>query len=267
MLFVGITGGVGAGKSEILSYLRTKYNSKVMLTDEIAHDVMEPGTACYDQLKKIFEDVQVEVSDHDSDSGEPNVPQSVYNADGTFNRQNLARVIFADDTKREALNGIVHPAVKQYVIDQYQAEKAKAEKVITKKAEEEEYQKKTAEEACQRQSADELYSGRPEDALWESECERPIDLLVVESALLIDDNYGAICDEMWYIYTTEENRSMRLKASRGYSDEKIQSIFDSQLSEPEFREACKEVIDNNQTPEEAFSQIREILKKREIYEI
>lgn len=252
MLFVGITGGVGAGKSEILSYLRTKYNSKVMLTDEIAHAVMEPGTACYDQLKKIFGDVQVAVSDLDSGSMEPKVHRSVYNEDGTFHRQNLARVIFSDDAKREAMNAIVHPAVKQYVIDQYQEEKAKAEKA--------------AEEWCSAKAGEEWCSS-PKAALRESESEGPIDLLVVESALLIDDNYGAICDEMWYIYTTEEHRRARLKASRGYSDEKIQSIFDSQLSEMEFRKACKEVIDNNQTPEDAFSQIREILKKREIYEI
>ena len=38
MLFIGITGGVGAGKSEILSFLEKNYNAKVMLTDEIAHD-------------------------------------------------------------------------------------------------------------------------------------------------------------------------------------------------------------------------------------
>ena len=46
-------------------------------------------------------------------------------------------------------------------------------------------------------------------------------LLVLEAALLIEEDYGAICDELWYIYTSEENRRARLKASRGYSDEKI----------------------------------------------
>lgn len=203
MLFVGITGGVGAGKSEILNYLRTHYNCKVMLTDEIAHDLMEPGTDCYNKLKDLF------------------FQDDVYLPDGTFNRPNLAKVIFTQDEKRDALNAIVHPAVKQYVVDQYEAEKAKAE----------------------------------------------LDLLVVESALLIDDNYGAICEEMWYIYTSEENRRVRLKASRGYSDEKVQSIFDSQLSEAAFRQACQEVIDNNQTPADAFAQIKNILAKKGIEEL
>ena len=43
-------------------------------------------------------------------------------------------------------------------------------------------------------------------------------LLVLEAALLIEEHYDEICDELWYIYTTEENRRARLKASRGYSD-------------------------------------------------
>ncbi len=220
MLFVGITGGVGAGKSEILNYLRNNYNSRVMLTDEIAHEVMEPGTDCYNKLKEIF-------------GTEP----SVYNEDGTFNRPNLAKVIFSDDAKREALNAIVHPAVKQYVIEQYEAEKRLVEK--------------------QNEKSEKQQNGVTNAAL---------DLLVVESALLIDDNYDAICEEMWYIYTTEDNRRARLKASRGYSDEKIQNIFDSQLSEEAFREACQEVIDNNQAPEDAFIQIKGILEKKGIFE-
>lgn len=48
MKFIGITGGVGAGKSAILEYIAEHYNAKVMLADEIAHDLMMPGTKCYD---------------------------------------------------------------------------------------------------------------------------------------------------------------------------------------------------------------------------
>lgn len=204
MLFVGITGGVGAGKSELLKYLSAHYNCRVLLTDEIAHDLMEPGTDCYEKLRELFKD---EAAD-------------LYEADGSFCRPNLAKIIFADEAKREALNGIVHPAVKQYVIAQHAKEKEAG----------------------------------------------VLDLFVVESALLIDDNYQLICDEMWYIYTTEANRKSRLKASRGYSDEKIRSIFESQLSEQVFRSHCQEVIDNNHTTEHSFARIREILDRKGICE-
>lgn len=51
MKFIGITGGVGAGKSAILEYIAEHYNAKVMLADEIAHDLMMPGTKCCDTIK------------------------------------------------------------------------------------------------------------------------------------------------------------------------------------------------------------------------
>ena len=54
MIFIGITGGVGAGKSEILNYLKSKENIRVMLADEIAHDLMEPGQEAYLKICETF---------------------------------------------------------------------------------------------------------------------------------------------------------------------------------------------------------------------
>ena len=54
MMIIGITGGVGAGKSAILEYLSGKEGIRVMLADEIAHDLMEPGTECYRKLEQEF---------------------------------------------------------------------------------------------------------------------------------------------------------------------------------------------------------------------
>ena len=107
------------------------------------------------------------------------------------------------------MNGIVHPAVKAYVI---------------------------AEAKRERQ-------------------EGTLALLVLEAALLIEEHYDEICDELWYIYTSEKNRRERLKLNRGYSDEKIDNIFASQLSESTYREVCREEIDNNHLPEDAFGRL------------
>ena len=90
-----------------------------------------------------------------------------------------------------------------------------------------------------------------------------LSLLVLEAALLIEEHYDKICDELWYIYTSEENRRDRLKASRGYSDEKIDNIFKSQLSEEEYRKYCAVVIDNNGSVEVAFEQIDKALVNEE----
>ena len=88
-----------------------------------------------------------------------------------------------------------------------------------------------------------------------------LEVLVLEAALLIEENYREFCQELWYIYTTEENRRSRLKAARGYSDEKISAIFAAQMTEEVFRAHCVEVIDNNGSKEEAFAQIDQAMER------
>ena len=197
MKFIGITGGVGAGKSTVLDYLAKKDGVRVMLADEIAHQLMEPGTRCYEEIKKSF-------------SGE-----DIFSEDGHFDRQKLAKVNFADEEKRTRMNGIVHPAVKVFVLDEAKKERKKGE----------------------------------------------LQFLILEAALLIEEHYDEICDELWYIYTKEEIRRNRLMESRGYSEGKVQQIFESQLSETEYRSHCREVIDNNGDTEVTYRQIDEIIER------
>ncbi len=223
MRFIGITGGVGAGKSAILSYLANKEKTKVMLADEIAHDLMEPGTTCYERIVERFqgEDIFFEMAEADSLPKEKKNLLEEVSAISTkqglpFDRKKLAEVIFSDAEKREAMNAIVHPAVKEFVRQQYAFELQKGE----------------------------------------------LELLVLEAALLIEEEYDEICDELWYIYTSEANRRKRLVESRGYSKEKIDNIFKSQLSEEEFRKGTKVTIDNNGTLEETFHQIEIALRRK-----
>lgn len=195
MRFIGITGGVGAGKSAILSFIRTHYRARILLADRVAEELMQPGTDCYEKLAETFAN------------------DGVFTADGILDRNRMAQVIFCSEEKRRQMNAIVHPAVKAYVLEAVAKERQKGE----------------------------------------------TDYFFLEAALLIEDHYDEICDELWYIYTNEDNRRARLKETRGYSDEKIDGIFASQLSEEVFRRYCTQVIDNNGTPEQTFRQIRHIL--------
>ena len=86
------------------------------------------------------------------------------------------------------------------------------------------------------------------------------DFVFVEAALLIENGYDKIVDEMWYVYADEDTRRKRLKASRGYSDQKVTDIFKSQLSDEAFREYCEFVIDNSGEDSKAFSEIDNRLK-------
>ncbi|MBQ2533065.1 MAG: dephospho-CoA kinase, partial [Lachnospiraceae bacterium] len=56
MKFIGITGGVGAGKSFILSFLEENYNAIVVRADDLAKSLMAPGSTCHEQLEAAFGD-------------------------------------------------------------------------------------------------------------------------------------------------------------------------------------------------------------------
>jgi len=180
MRIIGITGGVGSGKSAILDRIKGIYNCKVISADEVAHLVKEPGASCYGQLIDLL-------------------GQCILDADNGINKAKMAEIIFTDTELLEQTNRIIHPAVKDFIEAEIAAEKEK----------------------------------------------KQIDLLFIEAALLIEDGYDKIVDELWYIYVDEEVRLKRLKESRGYSDEKVRQIINSQLSDSEFRARCKVTIDNN----------------------
>lgn len=92
-------------------------------------------------------------------------------------------------------------------------------------------------------------------------CRGRYDFMFVEAALLIEDHYDVICDELWYIYADEAVRRQRLTQSRGYSEEKINSIFKSQLKDDEFRKHCSIVINNSGGEEDTLRQLKEIIAK------
>ena len=104
--------------------------------------------------------------------------------------------------------------------------------------------------------------------LSEIESERQkggVDVFFVEAALLIEDGYGRLLDELWYIYADRKVRRRRLSEDRGYSAEKIEGIFKSQLPEEQFFSCCKTVIDNSGDLSDTYRQIDQILKEAGLY--
>lgn len=187
---IGITGGVGAGKSALLQYIKERYCCKILMADEIAHKVKEPGQACYEEIVSLLS-------------------PEILEEDGTIHRGKMAVKIFGSEELLQKVNNLIHPAVKKMILDEIAAAKA----------------------------------------------EEKLDFLFVEAALLIEDGYLDIVDEMWYIYAREEVRRRRLKESRNYTDEKIDAIMKSQLKEEIFRKYCSVVIDNSEGLPAAFRQI------------
>lgn len=194
MKIIGITGGVGAGKTQVLSYIEAHYRCRIIRADEAAHLLYEPGQACYGRLVGLL-------------------GQQVINADQTINKKKMAGMIFRDQKLLQGVNEIVHPAVKKYILEQIAYEREKGE----------------------------------------------ADYFFIEAALLIEEQYDKIADELWYIHADEAVRERRLAESRHYSAQKTADIMRGQLSETEFRKHCKIVILNNGDLEETYRQIRDIL--------
>ena len=187
---VGVTGGVGAGKSRVLGYLEEHSNCRIIFSDQVANDIKKRGYPAYDELVDLF-------------------GEEILGDDLEIDKAKMAAAIFADNNLLEKVNNILHPAVNTFIINIIDEEKERG----------------------------------------------ALDFVFVEAALLIESGYGRIVDEMWYIYADEEVRRKRLKDSRGYSDEKIDSIMANQLSDAEFRENSDFVIDNGVDFEQTAAQI------------
>ena len=84
-------------------------------------------------------------------------------------------------------------------------------------------------------------------------------LMIIEGALLIEDHYEEICDELWYVYVEDSIRKKRLKYARGYEEKKIDEMFEVQLPKDMFMRHCDRVIDNSGVFEETKMQLDKII--------
>lgn len=102
---IGITGGIGTGKSQVSRYL-TSLGYTVIDADQVAREVVEPGEVAWMKVLDRF-------------------GESVLNPDKTLNRRKLGEIIFGDDALRLELNDILHPLIRMRInayIEQYHSE-------------------------------------------------------------------------------------------------------------------------------------------------
>jgi len=97
VLLVGLTGGIGSGKSTVARMLSVR-GAVVLDSDVLAREAVEPGTSGFDAVVARFGD-------------------GVLGSDGTLDRHALASIVFADDAARADLEAIVHPAVRRAIAE------------------------------------------------------------------------------------------------------------------------------------------------------
>ncbi|MBI2495422.1 MAG: dephospho-CoA kinase [Candidatus Omnitrophica bacterium] len=91
MVVIGVTGGVGTGKSTVAGMFK-RLGAVVLDADRLAHEAMEPKRLAWRRIVKAF-------------------GEGILNDDQTVNRRRLAALVFQDEQSRRRLEGIVHPQV------------------------------------------------------------------------------------------------------------------------------------------------------------
>lgn len=98
-MVIGITGGIGTGKSTILKILKENYGYIIFEADKIGHKVMNIDGIAYNKIVECF-------------------GKEILQKDGMIDRKRMSLIVFNDKSKLEKLNSIVHPAVIEYIEEQ-----------------------------------------------------------------------------------------------------------------------------------------------------
>ena len=92
MLRIGLTGGIGSGKSTVADYF-SELGIEIIDADAIVHEISTPGHPSFEAILHHF-------------------GKKILSDDGTLNRQALSQKVFNNETERKILEGILHPAVR-----------------------------------------------------------------------------------------------------------------------------------------------------------
>ena len=98
MFLIGLTGGIGSGKTTVATRLKG-LGARIVDADKIAREIVEPGEPALAELAEAFD--------------------GVLNADGSLNRAELARQAFAAPDATEKLNSITHPRIRERTLERF----------------------------------------------------------------------------------------------------------------------------------------------------
>ena len=97
MKVLGITGGIGSGKTLVLNILKENYNAEIIEADRLGHELMEPGRAVYNNVVSYF-------------------GRDILGKDDTIDRKKLGGIVFADKDKLRKLNELSHPVIRDEIL-------------------------------------------------------------------------------------------------------------------------------------------------------
>lgn len=115
MKVIGLTGGVGAGKSTVLAYIEKICSAVVIQADQAGHLVMAPGERCYEPMIALF-------------------GKQIIKKDKTIDRRMVSDVVFGDERMRQKLNALLHPAIREYILEKIGEERKKGKELVVVEA-------------------------------------------------------------------------------------------------------------------------------------
>lgn len=108
LITIGITGGVGSGKSKVLSFLEEHYSCKVLQADIIANELKKPGKECYEKTIAVL-------------------GKDILDIDGRIDNKKMGAIIFSSEKLLNEINHVIHPAVKEEISRIIEMEEKKGE--------------------------------------------------------------------------------------------------------------------------------------------
>jgi dephospho-CoA kinase len=114
MIVIGLTGGIGAGKSEASRILQG-LGAVIISADQVGHQAYDPGTEAWQEVVRAF-------------------GEEILQPDGSIDRKQLGGIVFSDPAQLETLNRIMHPRMARMVAERIEQLRAEGAPVVVVEA-------------------------------------------------------------------------------------------------------------------------------------
>ena len=216
---IGLTGGIGTGKTTVSRYLAETYQLPILDADIYARNAVEPGSPI---LKRIADRYGAEI----------------LLADGMLNRRHLGQLIFNDTSERQWLEAQIHP----YVREAFAQEVARLERIGEKESE-------SASCGARKDASESAVSAHGRIAA-------PVPrTLVLAIPLLFETGMTERVTETWVVYCSPAQQLERVMKRDRIPPEAAQARIASQMPLTEKAAIADVVLDNSSTPERLFQQV------------
>lgn len=115
MKIIGITGGVGAGKSTVLDYLQQRHGAYTVQADQVGHELMEQAGSCFEPMVQLL-------------------GREILDGQGSIDRGKVAKLVFPRPELLRQLNGIIHPAVRREIGKRMATQESQGRKIFVMEA-------------------------------------------------------------------------------------------------------------------------------------